>query len=219
MDMAFAPLYSEQAVANGIDVDKADLIFASVPFRLQAGLQKPLYKKMARRDADLIRRLNKAGFMTDYGEDESGLMLKAFRTGSGYYIDVGCSDLIADGKVKVRSGVEIAEITADSVILTDGSKLPADVIVYATGYQPMNEWLASIISRDVADTIGPNWGYGSGTRGDPGPWLGELRNMWKPLKQEALWFHGGNLHLSRHYSQFVALQIKARMEGLATPVY
>ena len=219
MDIAFAPLYSEQAVANGIDVDKADLIFASVPFRLQAGLQKPLYRKMAKRDADLIKRLNKAGFMTDYGEDESGLMMKAFRTGSGYYIDVGCSDLIADGKVKVRSNVEIAEILADSVILTDGSKLPADVIVYATGYQPMNEWLASIMSREVADMIGPNWGYGSGTRGDPGPWLGELRSMWKPLKQEALWLHGGNLHLSRHYSQFVALQIKARQEGLPTPVY
>ncbi len=68
-------------------------------------------------------------------------------------------------------------------------------------------------------TIGPNWGYGSGTRGDPGPWQGELRNMWKPLKQDALWFHGGNLHLSRHYSQFLALQLKARMESLAISVY
>jgi hypothetical protein len=34
-----------------------------------------------------------------------------------------------------------------------------------------------------------------------------------------LWFHGGNLHLSRHYSQFLSLQLKARMEGIATPVY
>jgi putative flavoprotein involved in K+ transport len=31
--------------------------------------------------------------------------------------------------------------------------------------------------------------------------------------------HGGNLHQSRHYSQFLSLQIKARMEGLETPVY
>ena len=43
--------------------------------------------------------------------------------------------------------------------------------------------------------------------------------MWKPLRQEALWFHGGNLHLSRHYSLYVALQLKARMEGMPTPVY
>ena len=43
--------------------------------------------------------------------------------------------------------------------------------------------------------------------------------MWKPTQQPALWFHGGNLHQSRHYSQFLALQIKARMEGISTPVY
>jgi putative flavoprotein involved in K+ transport len=46
-----------------------------------------------------------------------------------------------------------------------------------------------------------------------------LRNMWKPTQQRALWFHGGNLHQSRHYSQFLALQIKARKEAIPTPVY
>ena len=54
---------------------------------------------------------------------------------------------------------------------------------------------------------------------DPGPWEGELRNMWKPTQVPQLWIHGGNLHQSRHYSQFLALQLKARMEGLETPVY
>lgn len=34
-----------------------------------------------------------------------------------------------------------------------------------------------------------------------------------------LWFHGGNLHQSRHYSRYLALQLKARYEGLDTPVY
>ncbi len=219
MEMAFKPLYSEEAVANGIDVDKADLIFASTPFRLLLQGQVPLAARMAERDSDLLKRLNAAGFRTDLGEDNSGQMMKALRTGSGYYLDVGCSELIASGQVKVRTGVELKEIKPDRVVLTDGSEIPADVIVYATGYLPMNEWVARIISRDVADMIGPNWGYGSGTRGDPGPWQGELRNMWKPLKHEALWFHGGNLHLSRHYSKYVALQLKARMEGLAVKVW
>jgi putative flavoprotein involved in K+ transport len=219
MEVAFKGLYSEEAVAKGIGVDKADLIFASTPFRLMVDAQRPLYAEIAKQDHGLIKRLNKVGFLTDYGTDKSGLMMKALRTGSGYYIDVGCSELIASGEVKVRSRVEIAEIREDSVILTDGSELAADVIVYATGYLPMNEWLASVISRETADRVGPNWGYGSGTRGDPGPWEGELRNMWKPLQQEALWFHGGNLHLSRHYSQFVALQIKARMERIPATVY
>ena len=219
MEHAFAGLYSEQAVQHGISVERADLIFASTPFRLMPAAQIPLYDKIAEQDADLLARLNTAGFLTDLGEDGSGLMMKALRTGSGYYLDVGCSELIASGKIKVRSKVEVARIKPKSVVLTDSSELPADLIVAATGYLPMNEWVAKIISREVADVIGPNWGYGSGTRGDPGPWEGELRNMWKPLKHDALWFHGGNLHLSRHYSLYVALQLKARMEGIPTPVY
>ena len=219
VEMAFTGLYSEQALQNGITVEKADLIFASTPFRLLTRSQIPLAAKMAERDADLLKRLNKAGFQTDLGEDNSGQMMKALRTGSGYYLDVGCSELIASGQVKVRSSVELEHIKENSVVLTDGSELPADLIIYATGYLPMNEWVAKIISKEVADRVGPNWGYGSGTKGDPGPWEGELRNMWKPLKQEALWFHGGNLHLSRHYSQYVALQLKARMENIPVPVY
>ena len=108
---------------------------------------------------------------------------------------------------------------AGFTILFEDLAALAGLVVAATGYLPMNEWVARIVSREAADLIGPNWGYGSGTQGDPGPWEGELRNMWKPLKHDAMWFHGGNLHLSRHYSLYVALQIKARMEGVPTPVY
>jgi putative flavoprotein involved in K+ transport len=48
------------------------------------------------------------------------------------------------------------------------------------------------------------------------PWEGELRNMWKPTAQPGLWFHGGNLMQSRHYSLYLALQLKARVEGMAS---
>jgi putative flavoprotein involved in K+ transport len=83
----------------------------------------------------------------------------------------------------------------------------------------MNGWAAQLISQEVADKVGKCWGLGSNTTKDPGPWEGELRNMWKPTQQPALWFHGGNLHQSRHYSQFLSLQLKARLEGIPTPVY
>jgi putative flavoprotein involved in K+ transport len=43
--------------------------------------------------------------------------------------------------------------------------------------------------------------------------------MWKPTQQEGLWFHGGNLHQSRHCSLYLALQLTARAEGIDTPVY
>ena len=219
MDLALGGLYSESAVASGVTTDKADLIFASVPYRIMHTFQIPVYAEMKKRDAAFYGRLEKAGFLLDFGDDDSGLFMKYLRRGSGYYIDVGASELIAEGHVKLKSGVDVTEITPDGVRLSDGTELPADLIVYATGYGSMNGWAARLISQEVADRVGKCWGLGSATRKDPGPWEGELRNMWKPTRQEALWFHGGNLHQSRHYSRFLAMQLKARMEGVPTPVY
>jgi len=218
MDLALGALYSEQAVANGITTDKADLIFASIPYAVLPAIQKPLCDEMKKRDADLYGRLEKAGFQLDFGADETGLFMKYLRRGSGYYIDVGASELVADGSIKLAHG-QVESIDADGAVLQDGTKLDADLIVFATGYGSMNGWAAQLIGQDVADKVGKCWGLGSDTPKDPGPWEGELRNMWKPTQQDALWFHGGNLHQSRHYSQFLALQLKARQEGIPTPVY
>ncbi len=219
MELALGGLYSEQAVKNGIDHHKADLIFASVPYKIMHSFHIPVYEEMKKRDADLYARLEKAGFMLDFGDDGSGLFMKYLRRGSGYYIDVGASELVANGQIKLKSGVTIERINPNSVTLTDGTELPADLIVYATGYGSMNQFLADLVSPQVADRVGKVWGLGSNTTKDPGPWEGELRNMWKPTNQPNLWIHGGNLHQSRHYSQFLSLQLKARYEGLATPVY
>jgi putative flavoprotein involved in K+ transport len=219
MELALGGLYSESAVAAGVTTDKADLIFASLPYRIMHEFMIPTYAEMKRRDASLYQRLEQAGFMLDFGDDESGLFMKYLRRGSGYYIDVGASELVANGSIKLKSRVDVSEIRPRSVLLSDGTELPADLIVYATGYGSMNGWAARLISQEVADRVGKCWGLGSGTTKDPGPWEGELRNMWKPTRQEALWFHGGNLHQSRHYSLSLALQLKARKEGIPTPVY
>ena len=219
MDLAFGSYYSEDAVERGLDHEKADLLFASIPYRLMPELHAPSYRKMAERDADFYDRLRKAGFMLDWGDDGSGLFMKYLRRGSGSYIDTGASDLIADGQIKLKSGVNIEEVRPRSIAFSDGSEIPADVIVYATGFRSMSGWAARLISQEVADKVGLCWGLGSDTKKDPGPWEGELRNMWKPTHKEGLWFHGGNLHQARHYSQFLALQLKARMERIPTPVY
>ncbi|MCX5496046.1 NAD(P)/FAD-dependent oxidoreductase [Kaistia dalseonensis] len=218
MDLAF-DIYSEAAVEAGIDVDKADLIAAATPFALQPPAQRALYEKIRARDADFYRRLEASGFLLDFGEDETGLMMKAYRTGSGYYVDVGASELIISGEIKVKAGVPIERLTPAGIRFADGTEIPADVIIQSTGFQSMHEMVAKIVDRETADAVGPCWGLGSGMRGDPGPWHGELRNMYKPTAQEALWFQGGNLALSRFFSKFLALQLKARYEGLDTPVY
>ncbi|AVS99860.1 FAD-dependent oxidoreductase [Paracidovorax avenae] len=219
MEIGLGDLYSERAVASGMTTKKADLTFASLPYRIMADFQVPVYDRIRERDAEFYRQLEATGFMLDFGDDDSGLFMKYLRRASGYYIDVGACDLVIDGSIKLQAGKEISHLSENAVVLEDGTELPADLVVYATGYGSMNGWVADLISQEVADKVGKVWGLGSDTTKDPGPWEGEQRNMWKPTQQQALWFHGGNLHQSRHYSLYLALQLKARQEGLPVQVY
>jgi putative flavoprotein involved in K+ transport len=218
---SMAATYSEQALAAGVTTEQADLLMASLPLGLLAQFQKPVYDRIRAEDADFYDGLRAAGFDVGFGDDDSGMLVTYLRRGSGYYIDVGASGLIADGSVRLVGG-QVRELTEDGVVVDrrDGGEvvLPADLVVYATGFEPMNGWVAEIIDDGTAAQVGRVWGMGSGTTGDPGPWEGELRNMWKPTAVPHLWFHGGNLAQSRSYSRYLALQLKARCEGLETPV-
>jgi putative flavoprotein involved in K+ transport len=211
--------YSEDALDAGLDTDRADLLGASLPLRLAPELFRPLNEEVARRDADFYARLEAAGFMHDFGEDGTGMPLKYLRRASGYYIDVGAAELVANGTIRLVSNVGVERIEADGIVVTDGRKIACDAIICATGFGSMDQQVADLISPEVAAKVGKAWGYGSGTTNDPGPWEGEIRNMWKPTAQEGLWFHGGNLAQSRFYSRFLALQLKARQAGLPVRVY
>lgn len=211
--------YSEAAAESGLTTEDADLLASSLPFRAREAQDRLNCLAIQKADSVFYDRLRARGFLLDFGEDDTGIAGKYPRRASGYYIDVGASDLIANGEIKMRSGVGIARIEGNGVRLSTGEMLAADVIVYATGYGPMSQWAEMLIAKEVADKVGPCWGLGSDTAMDPGPWEGELRNMWKPTAQTSLWFHGGNLAQSRFHSLHLALQIKARMEGVNTPVF
>jgi putative flavoprotein involved in K+ transport len=49
--------------------------------------------------------------------------MKYLRRGSGYYIDVGAADLVANGDVRWSHG-HGRELTEDAVVLDDGTELP-----------------------------------------------------------------------------------------------
>ena len=49
-------------------------------------------------------------------------------------IDVGASQLIIDGKIKLKSGSYITGFTEDSILFEDGTRIPADVVIFATGW-------------------------------------------------------------------------------------
>lgn len=47
--------------------------------------------------------------------------------------DVGASELIAEGKIKLKSGNPIKRFTSTGVEFEDGSQIDADIVVFATG--------------------------------------------------------------------------------------
>ena len=164
-----------------VSTDTADLMGATLTYRARTAMEVTGTDYIRSLDKDFYDRLVASGFMLTHGEDETGFFMAYYRRAAGYYIDVGASELIMKGEIALKTG-EVAAIEPDGVRMADGSKLPADLIVYGTGYRPMGEWTEKLISADVARKVGPCWGLGSGTAGDPGPWEGELRNMWKPTR-------------------------------------
>lgn len=209
-ERVLGPLYSAEAVAQGITTDKADILQAAMPLRLMEQNHRKIWDQIRADQSAYYKRLSDAGFALDFAEDGTGLGMKYRRTASGYYIDVGAAQMVMDGRIAVQSGQGISHLSKQAVHLEDGTTLPADAVIYATGYGDMTDWVAALIDQDTADRVGPCWGYGSGTKGDPGPWIGELRNMWKPTAQNGLWFMGGNLSQARYYSRLLALQLAKR---------
>jgi putative flavoprotein involved in K+ transport len=217
MTAVLAELYGDEARARGMTAEIADLLVASVPQRVLLQMHQRIVAQIKEEDAPFYERLRESGFQLTFGEEDAGVLPQIFRNPSGYYIDVGASDLIMDGSIKLKSGMGVKALGEHSVILTDGSELPADVIVYATGYQ--HGEILRVLPHEMARRVGQLWGLGSGYRNDPGPWEGELRNMWKPTGQPGLWFASHGIAGARFYSRTLALQIKARHHELPTPVY
>ena len=118
-------------------------------------------REMSRRDATLLQGLRAAGFALDSGPDGAGLFIKYLHRGGGYYINTGASQLIVDGKIKIKQGQEIERINAHSVTFADGSNLEADEIVFATGFQNMRETARKIFGDGLADGVKVGFSLGS----------------------------------------------------------
>ncbi|KAK2599113.1 hypothetical protein QQS21_005454 [Conoideocrella luteorostrata] len=200
-DIALKGLYSEDAPP----VDDADMILHGMPNSMLKAIQVEVGKAQREHDKDLLQGLQKVGFKVDNGPDDAGLFFKYYQRGGGYYIDVGASKLIVDGKIKVKQGQEISEILPHGIRFADGSELEADEIVLATGYQSMKSQARQIFGDAVADRVADVWGLTE---------EGEWRTIWQRSGHPGFWYHGGNMALCRYYSQLLALQIKGLEEGL-----
>lgn len=124
----------------------------------------------------------------------------------GYYFDVGASSLIATGGIKIKKIAQIEEIQPDGIRFDDASGfLPADEIVFATGYANMKTTAEKILGKQVLEGVEEIWGVDSES--------GEIRGMWMQTRP-GLWFMGGNLGLTRWFSRMVAIGVAAIEGGL-----
>jgi putative flavoprotein involved in K+ transport len=200
-----AQLYDKTYLGDGPPVDVRDLLNASVPLEVVKASHKLITKEVRELDAPLLSRLEKVGFRLEFGEDGTGWPLKFRTRGGGYYFNVGCSELIADGKIRLIQSTDIKQFVSNGLQLNDGSTLKADLVVLATGYKGQDHIVGSLFGAEVAERVGPIWGFDADSQ--------ELRNMWTRTRQPGLWFTGGSFSQCRIYSRFIALQIDAIEHG------
>jgi cation diffusion facilitator CzcD-associated flavoprotein CzcO len=195
-------IYSE-----GIPFDDCDLLATSFPYPLLQRAYQLSTAKSRMVDRKLIAALEQRGFKIWCGEDETGFQMMYLRRGGGYYFNVGCSELIIAGAIKLLQFSDIEKFVAQGASLRDGSLVPAELLVLATGYKNQQDTVRLYLGDEIADKIGPVWGFDEG---------GELRNMWRATAQPGLWLTAGSLAQCRIFSRYLAIQIKALEEGLMT---
>jgi cation diffusion facilitator CzcD-associated flavoprotein CzcO len=193
------------AAYNEGTLDDNDLIAASMPLVLARRSHVLMTEHAKTLDKDLLDGLERIGFKLDFGEGGTGWQFKYLTRGGGYYFNVGCSDLVASGAIKLAQFTDIETFVADGARLKNGNTIEADLIVLATGYRPQEELVRKLFGASVADRVGPIWGFGEEQ---------ELRNMYTRTAQAGLYFIAGSLAQCRINSRYLALQIKAIEEGL-----
>jgi hypothetical protein len=148
-------LYSENSPAT----EDADIYAQSFPIPVGLALARMTTAAIGQADGEILEGLAKAGFRLNTGVNGAGLSSLYFTRGGGYYIDTGCSKLIIDGKIRMEhspSGIE--GFDKDSLILADGQKLQADIVVLATGYDDMRTSLQKALGSEVASRSKDVWG-------------------------------------------------------------
>jgi putative flavoprotein involved in K+ transport len=192
-------------IYQGIPVEDGDLLVSTNTKPIVKKNLQALTSRMVDLDRKMIDGLVARGFKWEAGEDGAGHQWKVRTRYGGYYLDAGCAQLIIDGDVGLMHFDDIERFVATGALLKDGSVKPADLVVLATGFVTQQVLVGRILGEEVAQKVGPVWGFGPD---------GEMNNMWKRTPQEGLWFVGGSFANCRTYSRYVALQIKAIEEAM-----
>ncbi|KAH7881623.1 uncharacterized protein C8R40DRAFT_1157849 [Lentinula edodes] len=199
-------LYSE----NGPPIEVADLISASFPNAFSVGFAQRTTELIAGLDKELIEGLLRRGFRVNKGIEGTGAMVLYLTIGSGYYLDTGASQLIIDGKIKLKNDSLLQSFTPTGLKFEDGSEISADVVVYATGYGNARSVIRKICGDEIGNKCKDVWGLNA---------EGEMRGSWRDMGVPGLWYAMGNFSMDRSHSKYLALQIKAMEKKCFGPRY
>ncbi|KAJ7319091.1 FAD/NAD(P)-binding domain-containing protein [Mycena albidolilacea] len=168
--------------------------------------------RMKEREKDLHDALREKGFLVGWGEELGrgpvGQLGLLYAYAGGFVSDVGCCQRIIDGKVKLRSAVGVDHFEEGQVVLSDGSKLDADVVVYATGLKNPRYLLTKILGDDIMNKTGDLkiWDMDA---------EGEFNGVYRPTGHPGLWFAMGVHNEMRYLSKLLTLQILGQELGIA----
>jgi cation diffusion facilitator CzcD-associated flavoprotein CzcO len=195
-------LFSEDSL---LPPEFADQVAYATPNLRSDEIQKKLVKQAAQDDKELLDRLAARGFKFEWGPDGTGIIGAHMSGRDSYQIDIGASELLADGKVHLKQGVELDEVKdGTTAVFSDGSELEVELIVFATGYEQFWKHISPSLGTAAA-RIDKAYGRAADN---------EYANTWRRSAQPGLWFGTGFIRMARFYTTFTALLIKAIEEGI-----
>lgn len=143
---------------GGPTTEEADIVGQSLPIPVQFALNVEGTERITAAEKTTLNGLERAGFKLDFGADKSGIYRKYITRGGGYYIDVGASKLIIDGKIKVKQSPDgISHFDEKHLVLADGTPLEADIVIMATGFDNMRTTAKKIYGAAVSDRCKDVW--------------------------------------------------------------
>ena len=216
------PVYNPQTPP-----EVSDRILMGNPLPIQRLIAMQGIRACADADPGYFDKFEAQGFKTERYGDLWGMM---YDREGGHLFDIGNGKWIADGHVKVKSDGMPVAYTETGLEFSDGSRIDADVIVFATGYRAdLRDSAKRIVGSKIAESLEELWQCDE---------EGETRGAWRDtgrmsnflcsycikcqvvlthFADPALWYTGHGYAHSRYFSRFLAMRIKADVERRPIP--